>query len=113
MLKTLYVQAFVPGQPASGSKMQLSTTGGSYPLWRRDGRELYYRSLDGKLMAVDVMLGAEVKAGAPRELFALAGYSNLEATGDGQRFLVAASAVETAGVPPFTVVLNWMAEKKK
>jgi serine/threonine protein kinase len=35
-----------------------------------------------------------------------------EAARDGQRFLVAASAADTA-VPPFTVVLNWMTEVKR
>jgi Tol biopolymer transport system component len=108
----IYVQAFMPGAPASGGKVQLSTNGGANPQWRRDGRELYYRSLDGKLMAVDVTLGAEVKAGTPRELFAHGSLFNFEAAGDGQRFLVAASAID-ASVPPFTVVLNWMAEMKK
>ncbi|MEP7338054.1 MAG: hypothetical protein ABI977_09955, partial [Acidobacteriota bacterium] len=108
----VYVQAFTPGAPASGGKVQLSTNGGSAPQWRRDGRELYYRSVDGKLMAVDVTLGAEVKAGTPKELFSFGTFFNLEATGDGQRFLLTTSAAD-ASVPPFTVVLNWMAEVKK
>jgi Tol biopolymer transport system component len=108
----IYVQAFAPGAAASGDKKQISINGGVDPHWRRDGRELYYRSLDSKLMAVDVTLGAEVKAGAPRELFSMAGFSDLEPTGAGQRFLVVASAADK-GVSPFTVVLNWMAEVKK
>jgi Tol biopolymer transport system component len=106
----IYAQAFAPSTPASGGKVPLSTNGGVTPQWRRDGRELYYRSPDNKLIAVDVTLGAQVKAGTPRELFSLV--SNFEAAHDGQRFLVAASAVDTS-VPPFTVVLNWMAEVKK
>ena len=113
----IYVQAFVPGAPASGGKWQISTQGGLQPHWRSDGRELYYRSADGNLMAVEVTLGAEVKAGTPKVLFSLnslgainnAGYTK---TGDGQRFLFVTSA-EDASVPPFTVVLNWMAEVKK
>ncbi len=107
----IYVQAFTPGAPASGGKVPLSTNGGVDPHWRRDGRELYYRS-GGKLMAVDVTLGAEVKAGTPRELFPLSSLFNLEVTGDGQRFLLMTSAAD-ASVPLFTVVLNWMAELKK
>ncbi|MCG3160941.1 MAG: Serine/threonine-protein kinase PknD [Acidobacteria bacterium] len=108
----IYVQTFAPGAAASGDKKQISINGGVDPHWRRDGRELYYRSLDSKLMAVDVTLGAEMKAGTPRELFSMAGFSDLEATGDGQRFLVVAGAADR-GVSPFTVVLNWMAELKK
>lgn len=63
-------------------------------------------------MAVDATLGAEAKAGTPRELFSPGRRSGFEAADDGQRFLATASASET-GAPPFTVALNWMAELKK
>ncbi len=106
----IYVQAFAPGAPASGGKVPVSTGGGQSPVWRRDARELYYRSSDNKLIAVDVTPDAQVKVGVPRELFTV--ISDFEAARDGQRFLIATSAAETA-VPPFTVVLNWMAEVKK
>ncbi len=114
--REIYLQAFVPGAPASGGKWQLSTNGGDTAQWRRDGRELYYLSADNKLMAVDVTLGTEVKAGTPHELIALSSIrritgTNYTLTGDGQRFLFVTSADE-ASVPPFTVVLNWMAEMK-
>jgi eukaryotic-like serine/threonine-protein kinase len=114
----IYLQAFTPGAPASGGRWQLSTNGGAIPQWRRDGRELYYISADNKLMAVEVTLGAEVKYGTPKELFALSdrrvetvlgGYAR---TRDGQQFLFATSAEETI-LTPLTVVLNWMAEVKK
>ncbi len=112
----IYLQAFVPGAPASGGKRQFSTNGGINPYWRRDGRELYYTAADGKLMAVEITPGAELKAGTPKELFTPSGYRvnadrGYTLTGDGQRFLFVTSA-EDASVPPFTVVLNWMAEVK-
>ncbi len=50
----VYVQTF----PASGGKWQISANGGSQPWWRSDGKELYYLSADGKLMAVEVMRSA-------------------------------------------------------
>ncbi|MDQ3013214.1 MAG: hypothetical protein M3X11_21225, partial [Acidobacteriota bacterium] len=113
----IYLQAFVPGAPASSGKRQLSTNGGTNPRWRRDGRELYYLAGDGKLMAVGITPGAELKAGTPKELFAPSGYRvnddrGYTLTGDGQRFLFVTSA-DDASVPPFTVVLNWMAEVKR
>jgi eukaryotic-like serine/threonine-protein kinase len=113
----IYLQAFVPGVPASGGKRQLSTNGGTNPQWRRDGRELYYIAADGKLMAVEITPGAEMKAGVPRDLFEPIGYRvnagrGYAPAGDGQRFLFVTSADE-ATAPPFTVVLNWMAEVKK
>jgi len=62
-------------------------------------------------------VGAELKAGTLQELFAPSGFRvnadrGYATTGDGQRFLFVTSAEET-GVPPFTVVLNWMAEVKR
>jgi hypothetical protein len=87
------------------------------PQWRRDGRELYFVTPNGKLMAVEITPGAELKAGTPKELFAPSDYRananrDYTSTGDGQRFLFVTS-VEDASPPPFTVVLNWMAEVKK
>ncbi|MBS1807779.1 MAG: serine/threonine-protein kinase [Acidobacteria bacterium] len=114
----IYVRAFNPDASDAVGQWQISTNGGARPLWRRDGREMYYISAEEKLMAVDVTLGAEIKAGTPRTLFDLrdlrAVVSNIgyAATGDGQRFLFVTSA-EDAYLPPFTVVLNWMAEAKK
>ena len=40
----IYVQAFTPGQPATGAKRQVSSGGGREPHWRGDGKELYYLS---------------------------------------------------------------------
>ncbi|MGH9849519.1 MAG: protein kinase domain-containing protein, partial [Blastocatellia bacterium] len=114
----IYLQAFVPGDPASGGRWRLSTNGGANPLWRRDGRELTYISADNKLMVVEVTLGEEVKYGTPMELFALDTIwvetigRGRAMTGDGQRFLFVTSAEETS-LTPFTVVQNWMAEVKK
>jgi Tol biopolymer transport system component len=64
----VYVQTF----PASGGKWQISTNGGQQPWWRSDGKELYYLSADGKLMAVEVKPGGSFEASAPRALFDLA-----------------------------------------
>ena len=50
----VYVQPF----PPTGAKWQISTSGGSDPQWRRDGRELFYITLDGKLTAAQVTGGA-------------------------------------------------------
>ena len=61
----------------SGAKYRISTSGGAQPSWRRDGKELFYISTDGRLMAVAMALGgalgARVDAGTPRPLFTAAG----------------------------------------
>lgn len=50
-------------------RIQVSNIGGNYPLWRGDGRELYYIAPDGLLMAVEV--GRDMTVSAPKMLFQL------------------------------------------
>jgi serine/threonine protein kinase len=42
----IYVRAF----PDKGGKWQVSSTGGVFPEWSRDGRELFFRSLENQIM---------------------------------------------------------------
>ncbi len=82
---------------------QVSRGGGSMARWRGDGKELFYVSRNGAVMAVAV--GADV--GAPVELFrSEAMLNDLDVSADGQRFLI---ATPTAGSSQaLTVVLNWL-----
>src|SRR5689334_15754643 len=60
-----------PSAPPAG-KLIVSNGARGLPRWRRDGRELTYVALDGKVMSVELTpVGADLKAGRPRELFAL------------------------------------------
>ncbi len=108
----VYVQPF----PAAGDKWQISTSGGSSPAWRSDGKELYYVSPDRKLMAVEVKPGGSFEATSPRVLFDLAPVradgSSYTVTAAGDRFLFV-TAPEKAASLQFTVVTNWAAEAKK
>lgn len=106
-------QVYVRRFPDNGEQWQVSTNGGSWPKWRRDGAELFYDAPDGTLMAVSVRLGDTLSASQPRPLFRFdpsviaAGGSPVTAvTSDGQRFLVI-TAVENSTPSPFRVVLNW------
>jgi Tol biopolymer transport system component len=58
--------------PQGAGKWQVSTSGGFFPRWRRDARELFYttQATGGKMMAVDVKsAGSMFEAGTPKELF--------------------------------------------
>jgi Tol biopolymer transport system component/predicted Ser/Thr protein kinase len=103
--------------PLSDRQWVVSTAGGSMPRWRADGRELYYISLDWKLMVVPV--GPGPSFGVPRQLFQTHVPRNASfyrthyvPSRDGQRFLINTLA---ADLPPvsITVVLNWTAGLKK
>lgn len=61
----VYVQSF----PKPGSKVEISTSGGSEPRWRRDGKELFFLA-GTKLMAVEVRSDMPIlEAGVPKVLF--------------------------------------------
>jgi eukaryotic-like serine/threonine-protein kinase len=103
--------------PLSNLHSVVSTAGGSMPRWRADGRELYYLSLDSKLMVVPV--GPGPSFGAPQQLFQTRVPRNANVfrthyvpSRDGQRFLI---NTLVADLPPvsITVVLNWTAGLKK
>jgi Tol biopolymer transport system component len=96
------------GVPVAGSRLLISSGGGTAPRWRKDGRELFYQSRGGAVMAV-VFDGASV--GKPTELFRAAGIqTDWSVSADGQRFLVAAPSRESA--PAFRVVVNWQSPLK-
>jgi Tol biopolymer transport system component len=105
----IYVQEF----PEARSKWQVSPAGGRDPFWRADGRELYYRSPEGALMAVPIEKGGSFTMGTPQPLFnarfaPIVANRLFRASPDGQRFLV--TSVGSGDVaPPAVVVLNWTA----
>jgi hypothetical protein len=108
-------QIYVQSIPIGRGKFQLSITGGTFPQWRHDGKELYYISADQKLMSVPVRInGSKLEPGTPKELFPVPGATSFVVTRDGQRFLVNRPAGgESAAAPPLTVVTNWQAALKK
>lgn len=106
-------QVYVQSIPATGAKYQISTNGGTVPRWRRDGKELYYRSQDLKMMAAPIKIGSAFEVGSPQALFQLpAGASVFEPSRDGKRFLVSV-VPGNEGTTPITVVTNWQAGLKK
>jgi Tol biopolymer transport system component len=112
----VYVRSFSPGPPPSPGegKWLISNNGGHNPMWRQDGKELYYIDLDGKLMVVSLSAGSEFEAGVPKTLFQALPRGDFAAwapSPDGKRFLF--QIPETQEAAPFTVVLNWQAGMKK
>ncbi len=110
-------EVYVVPYPGPGSKLQISTAGGSYPQWRADGRELYFQGLDQSIMAVDVHANTDFEADLPKPLFKTTltegrypGY-RWAVSRDGQRFLV--NTTSGAGDARVVVVLNWAAELGK
>ena len=55
--------------PSGWSADTRSTRGGSHPVWRADGRELFYLEGDGTIMAVPIRGGRPFEAGLPQAVF--------------------------------------------
>jgi serine/threonine protein kinase len=104
--REVWVQPF----PPTGSKWQVSTTGGFSPRWRQDSTELFFIATDGRLMATPITLGATVKFDAPTPLFQTmfreALYGAYEVAADGKRFLINVPP-DGRDAKPITVVINW------
>ncbi|MFY9561956.1 MAG: protein kinase [Terriglobales bacterium] len=111
----VYVMPFGGG----AGKWQVSGAGGTQPVWRHDGKELFYWSAENTLMSVPITLKTGVvEVGAAHPLFrfnnpvGIVGViSPYDVTPDGQRFVLITTPNQTPR--PITLVTNWTAELKK
>jgi len=111
------MEVYVSSFPSGAGKWQVSTAGGQEPKWRRDGKELFYVSAEGKMMAVAVTAGATFKAETPIGLFqthrrlqvGVPDVSSYDVTGDGQKFIIL-TRVDEASAAPLSILLNWASE---
>ena len=105
----VYVQAFSEEGAPSERKWLISTDGGHWPKWRRDGKELLYLTPDRAIVAVDVTTGATFRHGSPKLLFApgiRTPEARFDVTKDGRRFIIPIAFTE-AGSEPARVIINW------
>ena len=108
-------EVYVAPFPNPTGRVQVSTDGGAYPLWRGDGEEVFYRTEDGSIMAAEVEAAdTRFRVGALRRLFQvnlLPGYPyfrKYDVTADGQKFLVI-EVPESEAKPVIMLDSNWPA----
>jgi serine/threonine protein kinase len=108
----VYVRSF-PVEAAG--KWQISFEGAKQPRWRKDGKELFYLTLDKKLISAEVKTENGFEVGTPRLLFEteaapdlLMGWNSRQyfPADNGQRFLIN-KIVKNTGPSEITVLLNW------
>jgi serine/threonine-protein kinase len=110
----IYVAPF----PGPGARHQISTDGGTEPLWSRDGRELFFQSRT-QLMAVTVAPGAAFSASTPRLvhegrfLKSINGNTSWSLTPDGSRFLRIQNVEPERAITQFEMVFHWFSELKQ
>jgi serine/threonine-protein kinase len=119
-------EVYVQPWPGPGPKIQVSSEGGTDPIWSRDGRELFYRNGD-KMMVVAVTTQPAFQASRPQTLWEGryshgmgsscgmpgATSANYDVTGDGRRFLMVNDLDQNAVSTRIVVVLNFAEELKR
>ena len=114
----VYVRPF----PGPGGQRQISTEGGRFPKWSRNGKELFYRAQDSKLMVVaytasgDSFVAGRPQLWSPGQFVDLGPfYNSFDLHPDGKRFAVlkAPGAGETAPVNKVTFIFNFFDELRR
>jgi Tol biopolymer transport system component len=109
------MEAFITSVADPNQKWQVSNTGGMYPRWRADGKEIYYLDVSNKLHAVSIETnGADLTLGTPQPLFSIVPRPQCRpyaVSADGQKFLVNTLVEQSS--PTVTVVSNWMSRLKR
>ena len=122
----VYLRPFIPpgtSSTAAGAaegQRQVSTAGGVYPVWRPDGRELYYLDPESAMMAVPITVtGATLEPGAPVVLFSTRILGGGVDSGLGPQYDVAPdgrfliNTVLDSAAAPITLLMNWNPDVKK
>jgi hypothetical protein len=126
----IYVRPFVapvsssgaasPPAAEAGGQWQVSTAGGITPMWRPDGKALYYLNPAGAMMAAPVaVVGSVLEPGAPVVLFPTRIYGGGVNNAQGRQYDVAPDGrfLNNMDLPgdaaPITLIQNWNPEAKK
>jgi eukaryotic-like serine/threonine-protein kinase len=113
-------EVYVTTFPDAAGKWQVSRGGGGEPRWRGDGKEIFYLSPAGTLMAVATDAAETFSSGTPTPLFQVRGRAPISSTDlftydvtkDGQRFLVN-QYVKPEQIAPLTIVQHALADTPK
>jgi len=113
----LYMQAFQKSDSPSlvGPRYLVSSTGAQAVRWRRDGNELFYLDLAGRIQAISTKLSPRPEFGPSKMLFSIATEARasihsvlgFDVSADGQRFVI--PTVSSAEGPSLVMVQNWEA----
>ena len=108
----VYVQPF----PGPGGRVQVSSSGGSEPLWSHGGRELFYRSNQGEFVSAEVTTVPTFGIVKRQVLFSDSGHvkngtcAAYAVADDDRRFLM---VHEMGGDRHMVLVVNWFEELKR
>lgn len=99
---------------SGGGKWLISASGGLYPRWRSDGKEIFYLSPASQMMAALVdAKGNSIEVRTPQVLFRSAVGATgapYDVTPDGKKFVINVISEQSS---PLTLLVNWTANLKK
>jgi serine/threonine-protein kinase len=108
-----------PFPEVEAGKWQVSTAGGTSPVWAHSGQELFFVNGDREVMSQAVLPGAAFQRGGLRMLFSMAGYevapnyASFDISPDDRRFLVVRRKDESGPDEVLVVVENWLTEVER
>ena len=114
----VYVRPF----PGPGGKWQISTGGGVFPMWSRNGKELFYRTTDSKIMVVSYTASVDSFHADKPQLWSPGQFTgrglgnyNFDLHPDGKRFAVlkAPGAEQTPAVNKVSFIFNFFDEIRR
>jgi Tol biopolymer transport system component len=83
------VRPFDAAAGVAGAPVIVTSGGGRTPVWRGDGKEIFYIAPDGMMTAVEVNAGAAFQVGVPKPLFKVpGGVLFWDVAPDGTKFLM-------------------------
>ena len=109
-------EVYVTHFPSGQGKWQVSQTGGTFPCWRGDSKEIWFMNPEGALQVAGVNTKSdEFELGPVQTLFQI-NYSApvgdpYDIAPDGQRFIL--STYPESAPTPLVLVTNWTADLKK
>jgi Tol biopolymer transport system component len=119
-------EVYVRPYPAAGGRWQVSDGGGRWPIWSRDGRELFYRTNEGIMVASVDTESATFRVGKAESVFEgtfQGGISGIAVGGfifrdfavapDGQRFVMFPREEDPTSKTSATMVFNWFDELRR
>jgi serine/threonine-protein kinase len=115
-------QVYVRAYPDNGRQVQVSDSGGILPLWSRNAQELFYRTVDQRIMSVDYSVHGDAfipqrpRPWSSKKIADVGNNRNLDLAADGKRFVVLTPAETTDAHDSqshITLVVNFFDEVRR
>jgi serine/threonine-protein kinase len=102
-------EVYLRRYPDMGGRLQVSTAGGRYPRWTRDGRSLFFMA-GNRVYSVRLEAAASPRVASPRLFAEIDGLSGFDVMPDGSEVVALARLPDAGFVRQLQLVVDWPAE---